>query len=135
MRNSELINKALEYLKLCEERKLDEASRFLAPDVVLRFPGGVQYHDLNELVHNAKKRYEKVSKKVTTTSVGVIPSTGASVVSITGTLYGVDLKGKEFNDVRFSDTFTFNPTSLITEQSVFNDLAELGIVPSSSSAA
>lgn len=134
MENSELINKALTYLKLCEERQLDEASRFLAPGAVLRFPGGVEYHDLKELAKNAKKRYEKVRKDVTRTSVGIIPSTGASVVSVTGTLYGVDLKGKEFSGIRFSDTFTFNPTSLITEQSVFNDLAELGIVSSSNSA-
>ena len=42
-----------EYLSLCERRDLDAASRLLAPDAILVFPGGVRYRTLAEMAAGA----------------------------------------------------------------------------------
>lgn len=120
--------KADKYLELCEERKLAEASEYLAPGAVLTFPGPAHFTNLEELVADAAHRYIEVRKHRTTFVVGQRVSDGKPVVISTGTLDGTRLDGVEFEGVRYSDMFVFDG-DLIAEQYVFNDLAESGAVP------
>lgn len=114
-----------EYLQFNEDRNLEEAAKFLAADVVLQFPSGVTYRSLQELVANAKGRYQWVRKHRDRYFVGHDGDT-TTVTSI-GRLYGVDLNGQPFEDIRYVDVFVIKDGK-ITEQIVWNDLAESGVV-------
>lgn len=114
-----------EYLQFNEDRNLEEASKFLAPNVVLQFPAGVTYGSLQELVTSAKGRYQWVRKHRDRYFVGHDGDT-TTVTSI-GRLYGVDLNGEPFEDIRYVDVFVIKDGK-ITEQIVWNDLAETGVV-------
>ena len=123
-----LMTRADTYLLLCEQRKLDEASKYLAPDAELVFPGDVHFCSLPEMVADAATRYQWVRKHRTTYVVGRRAGDGLPVVISTGTLDGEGLDGTTFAGVRYSDMFVFNG-DLIAEQYVFNDLSETGASP------
>lgn len=125
---SELAEKADRYLQLCEERRLEEASTFLADDAVLTFPGPARFTSLPEMVADAAQRYREVRKHRTTYVTGNRVADGLPVVISTGTLDGTSLDGHEFEGVRYSDMFVFKD-GLIAEQYVFNDLADTGSSP------
>jgi ketosteroid isomerase-like protein len=109
-----------EYLQLCEDRDLEQASRFLAPDARLVFPGGVTFRSLREMAAEAGGRYRWVRKKRRQYFVG---SAGdAAAVTSLGTLYGEDLDGAPFAEIRYADVFVIRD-GLIAEQHVYNDLA------------
>lgn len=127
----ELIDKADRFLILCEQRELDEASRYLAPEAVLTFPGGVKFHSLDEMVEAAAGRYQKLTKNRQDYLFGMRPADGLSVVTSLGTFSGIANDGRAFNDIRYVDMFVFRD-GLICEQNVFNDLAERGFTPGSS---
>lgn len=116
------------FLRLCEERQLAEASKFLASGAKLVFPGGVVYEDLDALVADSKSRYKEVRKSRDEYSIGVRVSDGAKVCVSTGTLFGATLWGTKFAGVRYIDVFIVRD-GLIQEQHVWNDLAEVGAVP------
>lgn len=114
-------------LQLTEDRELDEAVRYYAPGAVLEFPGGVRYGSVHDLADGARGRYRFVRK---VREDFVVATRGAEqVVTCMGTLYGEDLAGNAFEDIRFVDVFRISD-GLITHQLVWNDLAALGIVPS-----
>ena len=114
-----------QYLQFNEDRNLEEASKFLATDVVLQFPGGVTYRSLEELVANAKGRYQWVKKHRDRYFVG--HDADQTTVTSIGRLYGVDLSGNPFEDVRYVDVFVIKDGKIV-EQIVWNDLAEVGVV-------
>lgn len=116
------------FLRLCEERQLTEAAKFLYREAKLVFPGNTVYEDLNSLVTDSKSRYLSVRKSRDDYFVGVRTADGAQVCISTGTLSGSTLWGTGFNAVRYIDLFIVRD-GLIHEQHVWNDLAEVGVVP------
>lgn len=124
---SSRLDAARAYLQLCEERHLDEASAYLAPNAELIFPGNRRFRALHDMVESSRGRYRTVSKNIEFSAVGARQDDQRPCVIITGTLHGVRMDGEKFTGVRFRDLFVFDG-ELISEQHVFNDLAELGVV-------
>lgn len=112
------------YLQLCEDREGEKASRVLHPEIRMEFPGGVVYRSLSDLFSASSSDYQWVRKRRTRYFEGK-SSEGDIVVSM-GMLYGVDLDGNPFDNIRYVDTFVLE-NSLIKEQLVWNDLAKSGI--------
>lgn len=112
------------YLQHCEDRELDAASRFLAPDVRMQFPGGVEHTALADMVATPKP-YAWVRKHRDRFLVGAPTGDSTTVVSL-GRLYGERLDGTAFDDVRYADVFILRD-GLIVEQLVYNDLSVAGI--------
>jgi hypothetical protein len=108
-----------------EERDLVAASRYVAPDIDIVFPGDRRFSDLEDLVESAGKRYQNVSKHIEL--VDSMSNGAESVVYVIGRLSGVDAKGAGFSDVRFIDRLVVED-DLITDHQVWNDLAETGVV-------
>ncbi|MBT3078059.1 nuclear transport factor 2 family protein [Streptomyces bacillaris] len=113
------------YLQLCEDRELDRAQRLLAPSPRIVFPTGAVYGSLPEMVADQRGRYRWVRKHRTRFHTGTGPDGLVTVTSL-GTLYGVDLRDRPFEGVRYVDVFVLRD-GLIAEQHVFNDLSDCGI--------
>jgi hypothetical protein len=109
------------YLRLVEERRLDEAAAYLAPRVEIEFPGGRRFADLDEQVAAASGRYHSVRKVFE--GFDVIDREEMVVVYVFGTLEGEDLEGRRFAGVRFIDRFEL-VDGLVAGHRVWNDLAE-----------
>lgn len=112
------------YLQLCEDREIDKASTFLDSEVRLEFPGNRVHSSLKELFSAAVSDYRWVRKHRNRYFEGT--NGDDSVVVSIGSLYGVDLDGQRFDNVRYIDTFVIQD-GLIKEQLVWNDLAKHGI--------
>ena len=118
------------YLQLYEDRKLSEASQFLAADVELIFPGERRYSSLADVVAAARNRYAWVRKsrdEYIHAERSASDSSAEHVVTSIGTLYGEKVDGQPFEGIRYVDIFTIR-NGLIAEQRVWNDLAEVGIM-------
>jgi hypothetical protein len=109
------------YLRLVEERHLDEAGRYLAPEAEIMFPGGRRFDDLDAQVAAAAGRYRSIRKVFE--GFDVIGGAESIVVYAFGELEGEDLAGQAFAGVRFIDRFEMRE-GLITNHRVWNDLAE-----------
>lgn len=127
MDDDDLVEKVDSFLRLCEERRLEEAAAHLTPDAIMVFPGETRFHTLAEMVAAAGPRYRELRKQRTDYWVGTRVSDGSRTVVSRGTLHGVGADGRRFDAVRYTDLFVFRG-GLIAEQHVFNDLAELGVV-------
>ena len=115
---SALVRRFLDHM---QARELTQAQQFLAPEFVMRFPGGATMHRLDELVQWAKTRYQRVAKVFS--QFDECWTDQGAVVYCTGTLQGVWLDGSAFAGVRFIDRFVL-VDELIQQQDVWNDLAE-----------
>lgn len=113
------------YLQHCEDRDLEAASALQAPDVVLVFPGG-SFRKLQDMVAAAAGRYRWVRKHRDAYDVAARDD-GSSVVVSRGRLYGENLHGVAFDEVRYIDIFVLRD-GRIAEQHVFNDLADTGVL-------
>jgi SnoaL-like domain len=114
-----------EYLIAAGERRVEDAGRFLDPDVVIIFPQG-RFGDLDQMAAAMAERYHSIDKTHHTWDVMVLdPNT--TVVVTTGTLHGVNLHDMAFDGIRFCDRFVVR-NGLIAEQHVWNDLAESGVL-------
>jgi hypothetical protein len=109
------------YLRLVEERRLDEASPYLAAGVEIVFPGGRSFSSLAEQVAAAGTRYRSIRKVFN--GYDVVDGGEATVVYVYGELEGEDVTGTPFAGVRFIDRFEL-VDGLITNHRVWNDLAE-----------
>ena len=109
------------YLRLVEERHLDEAGRYLAPEAEIIFPGGRRFDDLDAQVAAAAGRYRSIRKVFE--GFDVIGTGESIVVYAFGELEGEDMAGRRFAGVRFIDRFEMRE-GLITNHRVWNDLAE-----------
>ncbi len=112
----------LDYLHAMEERDLDCAKDFLAPDFTMTFPGPVTFTRPEELAAWAAERYRTVSKSYE--GFDECPTDSGTTVFCRGTLQGVWLDGTAFSGIRFIDRFTVSG-GLITSQDVWNDLGEV----------
>jgi limonene-1,2-epoxide hydrolase len=115
------------FLRLMEARDLDAASRYLAPQATITFPGGRAFTDLQQQVASSAQRFRRVTK--TFDGCDVVGTTNGAVVYMFGTLAGEALDGTPFEGVRFIDRFVVEH-GLIVDQRVWNDIAEVGVLPS-----
>jgi hypothetical protein len=107
------------FLQLCEDRQLDVAQLCMRPDVTLFWPGGARYSSLQEMVAGAAGRYRWVKKHRDHYAVGT-DTQGRTVVTSRGRLFGENLHGVPFEDIRYVDVFVLED-GLIVEQHVWND--------------
>ena len=113
------------FLQLNEDRKIDEVQAMLAPGCIIEFPGGKKFANIAEMVENAKGRYNWVKKHRERYFVG--ENGNQTIVTSIGTLYGENLHGVAFEGVRYVDLFVIE-NGLITEQRVWNDFGETGVL-------
>lgn len=109
-----------DFLLAMQDRDLQRARSFLAPEFEMTFPGGVQLDKLEDLVTWAKGRYQFVKKRFESFDTSWKPD--GAVVHCHGTLHGQWLDGSEFNDIRFIDRFEVKGGLLVFQQ-VWNDMA------------
>ena len=113
------------FLRLVEKRDLDAASKYLAPDVEIVFPGGRRFTDLRSQVESSSGRFQKLTKSFE--EFDVVTSDAHLVVYLMGHLSGEDASGRPFEKVRYVDRFVIKD-GLISNHWVWNDLAESGVV-------
>ena len=114
------------FLRTMEARDLDTAEAMMADDATIIFPGGKRFSSQREMVQAAKGRYQWV-KKTFDHIDHYTRDDGAEVVYIMGTLYGVNNHDVAFEGVRYIDRFVVRDGK-ITEQHVWNDRAESGVL-------
>ena len=107
------------YLAAVEKRDLEKASKFLADNFWMEFPGSVRMTKLEELLAWSKPRYKKIKKSY----VDFYESYQEceTLVTCYGVLEGIWPDGQKFQDIRFIDVFTISGCK-ITSQMVWNDL-------------
>lgn len=110
------------FLRIMEERDLETAKSYLAPEFKMTFPGGITMNSLDELVEWSKGRYRKVTK--TFEDFDEFQDGENTVVYSTGMLNGEALDGSPISEVRFIDRFVFRDGKIVDQQ-VWNDLAEV----------
>lgn len=115
-------DKVREYLRAMEERDLERARMFLAPNFIMTFPGDVTMTSLDELVEWSKGRYRSITK--TFEDFDVFEDADDTIVYSTGMLNGEALDGSAINEVRYIDRFIFRD-GLIVDQQVWNDLSDV----------
>lgn len=114
------------YLQLCEDRRFEEAAAFWGPGPLhMVFPGGVTFDSFAELASDASRRYAWVRKHRDRFLVGAGEQPGELSITSMGRLYGENLHGESFSDVRYVDVFIVRDGAL-REQLVWNDLAITG---------
>ena len=109
------------FLTTLEQRDLVKAATYLAPGMVMTFPGNMKFHSLDELVAWSKGRYKAVRK--TFQRFDEHTSNGITVIYCGGMLNGEGLDGKPIANVRFLDRFEIKDGKIVDQQ-VWNDLAE-----------
>ncbi|MDQ7024645.1 MAG: nuclear transport factor 2 family protein [Anaerolineae bacterium] len=114
------------FLRTMENRDLDTAQAMMTDDAIIIFPGGKQYATQHDMVASAKGRYQWV-KKTFDHIDHLRRDDDTEVVTIMGTLYGVNNQGVAFEGIRYIDRFVLR-NGKITEQHVWNDLAETGVL-------
>ena len=114
-----------QFLQLSEHRKMDQVQAMLAPGCKIEFPGGKRFANMAEMVENATTRYTCVKKRRDRYFVAI--NGNQQTVTSVGTLYGVNLDGEEFHGIRYVDVFIIED-GLITEQMVWNDFCESGVL-------
>ena len=110
-----------QFLSSMQNRKLDDAQKWLADGAEMVFPGGKRFTALTEVVAWAKTRYQSVLKKFERVETSFNGKNAA--VYCHGTLQGVWLDGSNFDGIRFIDRFSISDCK-ITHQQVWNDLVE-----------
>ena len=113
------------FLTSMQDQQLDDAQKWLADGAQMIFPNGLCFTDLSDLMAWTKTRYQSVLKtfeRIETT----FKSQDASVYCY-GTLQGVSLDGRPFENIRFIDRFAIS-NGKITQQEVWNDLAQAEVV-------
>jgi len=113
------------FLRLVEERRLQEAAPYLADDVTITFPGGRTFSSLEEQVDSSAGRFRRVQKVFE--RFDVIEVDESIIVYSFGTLEGEGLDGRSFSGVRYIDRFVLRD-GLIVDQKVWNDLGETDVI-------
>jgi len=113
---SELV---LSFLSAIQERNLEKAKNYLAPDFSMCFPTGVRMTQLHELIQWGQSRYKKIEKIFET--IDECWTGEGAVVFCSGTLSGVFNDDQPFEKIRFIDRFEV-VDGLIVKQDVWNDL-------------
>ena len=109
------------FLRALEARDLPTAQGFLAPGMVMTFPGDRKYTSMMDLIESSKQRYRNVRK--TYQGFDEITSNGVTTVYVRGVLNGAWPDGSPITDIRFIDRFEIKDGKIIDQQ-VWNDMAE-----------
>ena len=125
MEGEEAVRLVTHFLRRMEARDLDAAERLMAPGARITFPGGKLFSSQREMVEASRDRYQWIKKKFD--QVDVSREGDAVILFVIGTLYGVNQQGVPFSDVRFIDRFVLK-NNLISQQDIWNDLAESGVL-------
>ena len=99
------------------------ARRYVAPDLEIRFTGGVRMRDPAECAAFNAGRYRWVKKRFERTDVVQGGSDAETVVYNIGTLYGEWPDGTPFEGNRYVDRYVLRD-GLIVRMDVWNDSAE-----------
>ena len=113
------------FLRTMEARDLEAAEAMMAPGARITFPGGKLFSSQREMVEASRGRYQWVKK--TFDQVDAFSLDHGHVVYVMGTLHGVNRHGVSFSDIRYIDRFRLKD-GLITQQDVWNDLSESGVL-------
>lgn len=112
-----------EYLRLLMIPDPAAASRYIAPELRIRFTGGRAMKAPAECAAFNATRYQWVKKKVDATETVAGGTHEHTVVYSLGTLYGVWPDGTPFEGNRYVDRYVVKQ-GLITQMDVWNDSAE-----------
>ncbi|EYC51230.1 membrane protein [Hylemonella gracilis str. Niagara R] len=112
-----------EYLRLLMIPDPAAASRYIAPELRIRFTGGRAMKAPAECAAFNASRYQWVKKKVEATETVAGGTPEHTVVYSLGTLYGVWPDGTTFEGNRYVDRYVVK-RGLITQMDVWNDSAE-----------
>ena len=107
------------YLKAMEERDINLAKSFLNSEILIKCPGGFNFHSLEDFIEWAKTRYQSIKKDIETIDLSF--SGTETFAYCHGTLNGEWLDGSSFVNVRFIDKFQLRE-SRIFKQEIWNDL-------------
>ena len=107
------------YLKAMEERDINLAKSFLNSEILIKCPGGSNFHTLEDFIEWAKTRYKSIKKDIETIDLSF--SGTETFAYCHGTLNGEWLDGSSFVNVRFIDKFQLRE-SKIFKQEIWNDL-------------
>ncbi len=118
------------FLEAMANRDLAAAGSMIAKDAKIIFPGGVEFKSQQDMVTAARDRYQWIKKQIEQIDTAVLDR-GRVAVYVMGTLYGLNNFGVEFAGVRYIDRFEVED-GLIVSQQVWNDLAESGVLNSTS---
>ncbi len=125
MIKEEAVSLVQRFLRFVEARDLESADAMLSPMARITFPGNRVFATQAEMVQASQDRYQWVKKTFDQTDI--FTENSNFVVYIMGTLYGVNRHGKSFSGIRYVDRFVITD-GLITQQDVWNDLAESGVL-------
>jgi ketosteroid isomerase-like protein len=112
-----------EFLRLVMVPDPEAASRFVAPQVAIRFTGGRPMQRPADCSAFNATRYAWVKKRFESTDVVQGATHEESVVYNTGTLYGAWPDGTPFEGNRYVDRYVLRH-GLIVQMDVWNDSAE-----------
>jgi hypothetical protein len=112
-----------EFLRLIMIPDPAAASRFVAPDLQIRFTGGRAMQAPAECAAFNASRYQWVKKNIDATETVAGGSDEETIVYSRGTLYGVWPDGTPFEGNRYVDRYVVR-RGLITQMDVWNDSAE-----------
>jgi hypothetical protein len=112
-----------EYLRLLMIPDPAAASRYIAPELRIRFTGGRAMKAPAECAAFNATRYQWVKKKVDATETVAGGTHEHTVVYSLGTLHGVWPDGTPFEGNRYVDRYVVKQ-GLITQMDVWNDSAE-----------
>ncbi len=112
-----------EFLRLIMIPDPAAASRFVAPDLQIRFTGGRAMKAPAECSAFNASRYQWVKKKIDATETVAGGTDEETIVYSRGTLYGVWPDGTPFEGNRYVDRYVVKHGQ-ITQMDVWNDSAE-----------
>jgi hypothetical protein len=125
MTEDEAIALVMKFLRATEARDLQVSEAMMAPGSKITFPGNKVFASQTEMVKASISRYHWV-KKTFELAESFIKGEDC-LVYVMGTLYGENRHGVSFSDIRYIDRFVIRD-SLITQQDVWNDLSESGVL-------
>jgi hypothetical protein len=111
------------YLRLLMVPDPDQARRYAAPALRIRFTGGRLMHDPAQCAAFNATRYRWVQKRFEATETVAGGTPERTVVYAIGTLHGAWPDGTPFEGNRYVDRYVVSH-GLITEMEVWNDSAE-----------
>ncbi|MDC0074014.1 hypothetical protein OAK17_04085 [Alphaproteobacteria bacterium] len=115
---------AYKYLKLMEDRDLDNAKKMLSPSFSMIFPSNKIFYNYKNLIEYGAKRQKSVKKKFLL--FDEINNSKESIIYVSGYLYGEAINGECFKNIRFIDRFSLKD-DLFVDQLVWNEMGEFDL--------
>jgi len=123
--SNEAIELVINFLRSIEARDLETAEAMMAPSAKITFPGNKIFSSQHDVVEFSRDRYRWIKKTFDKIENLFLDNTW--IVYVMGTLYGINRHGIHFSNIRYMDRFVIK-NGLISQQDVWNDLAESGVL-------